>query len=444
MYNNHALTLLATAITFSGLLTSAQAACETECTGQQDTAADFTINFDGRCNPTNFANKVTTINDACLMCLYEASTGTAATDAAAALTSLCLDAYAAQTVPFSETTNKGAKFDNEHYAGGGEWNYEVQTASGEDSLEVDAARVDDVYYYQAQRKVISFPTDYIESFNPHTPDNVINGIQDLDGCDLNAAFCCFAQDRQAGDNNGNCAKPYEYNCIDKDPADNTNICYIDHTRSSKSNHMSAGYSIFGDAQTNKENVEGSVHCKQGAYSLLLLVHLDDINLHSCFPCTGHGFAWGEDPLHTDNVYKGNLLFYVSQYDHLTQRGYARNIPGSPMCACAENMAVVTRADCTQIAADEDTSLTWSATDGTLTAAVKINDLNFNACTGTPNNNNLRDRVRELNEGIPTQHGATLSTQKKDAVETILVGSEAGNCIAAIESFLAEKNITKVQ
>ena len=293
MYNNHALTLLATAITFSGLLTSAQAACETECTGQQDTAADFTINFDGRCNPTNFANKVTTINDACLMCLYEASTGTAATDAAAALTSLCLDAYAAQTVPFSETTNKGAKFDNEHYAGGGEWNYEVQTASGEDSLEVDAARVDDVYHYQAQRKVISFPTDYIESFNPHTPDNVINGIQDLDGCDLNAAFCCFAQDRQAGDNNGNCAKPYEYNCIDKNPgelyimlcdtlcsiicqfvthilahslslpspADNTNICYIDHTRSSKSNHMSAGYSIFGDVQTNKENVEGSVHCK---------------------------------------------------------------------------------------------------------------------------------------------------------------------------------------
>jgi len=417
MYNNHALTLLATAVSFSGLLTSAQAACETECTGQKNTTADFTINFDGRCNPTNFANKFTTINDTCLMCLYEASTGTPAVDAAAALTSLCLDAYAAQTVPFSETTNKGAKFDNEHYAGGAEWNYEVETASGEDSLEVDAARVDDIYHYQAQRKVISFPTDYIESFNPHTPDNVINGIQDLDGCDLNAAFCCFAQDRQAGDNNGNCATPYEYNCRDKDPADNTNICYIDHTRSSKSNHVSAGFSIFGDVQTNKENIEGSVHC--------------------------HGFAWGEDPLHTDNVYKGNLLQYVSQYDHLTQRGYARNIPGSPMCACAENMAVVTRADCTQIQANEDSSLTWSATDGTLSASVKINDLNFNACDGTPNNNNLRDRVRKLNDGIPTQHGATISTQKKDAVETILVGSEAGNCIAAIESFLGGNNITKV-
>merc|ERR1711862_335283 len=49
-------------------------------------------------------------------------------------------------------------------------------------------------------------------------------------------------------------------------------------------------------------------------------------------------------------YKGNLLFYVSMYDHMTQRGYVRNIPGAPMCACAENMPVVTRSDCTEIEA----------------------------------------------------------------------------------------------
>lgn len=30
------------------------------------------------------------------------------------------------------------------------------------------------------------------------------------------------------------------------------------------------------------------------------------------------------------------------------RGYVKNIPGAPMCACAEQMPTVSRADCTQI------------------------------------------------------------------------------------------------
>ena len=199
-------------------------------------------------------------------------------------------------------------------AGGGEWNYEVETAAGEDRLQADAARVNDIYHYNAQRQPVEFPT-YLESFNPYVEDgsHVVNAIVDTDGCDLNAAFCCFSQDRQAGDNNGNCATPYERNCYDKDPADNTNICYVDHARSAKSSRVGAGFSIFGDLATNKENIEGPVHC--------------------------HGFAWGDDPLSADHVYKGNLLFYVSMYDHLTQRGYARNIPGSPMCACAENVSI---------------------------------------------------------------------------------------------------------
>ena len=33
-------------------------------------------------------------------------------------------------------------------------------------------------------------------------------------------------DRQAGDNNGNCAAPYDDNCDDADPADNTDICLV--------------------------------------------------------------------------------------------------------------------------------------------------------------------------------------------------------------------------
>ena len=95
-------------------------------------------------------------------------------------------------------------------------------------------------------------------------------------------------------------------------ADNANICYIDHARSSDANHVQDGFTIYGDLKSGNEAIEGSIHC--------------------------HGWTWGEDPLHPDNIYKGNLKFFVSMYDHLTQRGYARNIPGSPMCDCAENVS----------------------------------------------------------------------------------------------------------
>lgn len=346
------------------------------------------------------------------MCLYnfDKVANAKLTDLDAVINRMCIDGYAADVFPYANITQKGAQFDKEHYSGGGEWNYEIETASGEDRLKTDASRVNDVYNYEARRKVIEFPTATIESFNPHT-GNDVGGIADLDGCDLNAAYCCFAQDRQAGDNNGNCAAPYEHNCHDKDPADNANICYIDHERSSKSSHVDSGFSIFGDLLTNKENIEGSVHC--------------------------HGLAWGDSPLQPDNIYKGNLLFFISMYDHMTQRGYVRNIPGSPMCACAENMAVVTRADCTQVAPDETTTFKWSAEDRALKAVIKLNNIAFNACTGLNTNNDLEDRVRKLNSE------EEISNEKLAVVEQVLVGKTAGNCNAAIETFLGTKNITAI-
>lgn len=401
------------AIQASTLLVPTDAVCETECeAADRDSSDDFTIVYSGRCKPSAFHDKITNENThACLVCLYNSARGASVSEIDDVVQTLCEEGYAADVFPFSEISRKGQQFDNEHYAGGGEWNYEIETASGEDRLQYDASRVNDVYYYEAQKKVIEFPVDSLQSLNPFNPDTVINDIQDLDGCDLNSAFCCFAQDRQAGDNNGNCATPYEYNCVDKDPADNANICYVDHSRSSGANHVDSGFSIYGDPVTGKENIEGPIHC--------------------------HGFAWGDDPLHTDNVYKGNLLFYVSMYDHLTQRGYARNIPGAPMCACAENMAVVTRADCTQISASEDTILKWYADPPALVAVPRINDLNFNACTGLNANNNLYERVRKLrSDGYVTE-------QVEEANEMVLVGSENGKCNEAIEDFLGTKNISRI-
>lgn len=416
--NSKALILLA--IQASSLLTPVTAqdasVCTTLCTSTtNDATADFSIKYTDRCHPTNFLAKVTDVSThACLVCLYNSETQSQLTTIEEVVEALCIDGYKAQEFAFGDISKRGPQFDNEHYSGGGEWNYEIETASGEDRLQTDANRVNEVYYYEAQRKVIEFPVggaNNIESLNPHNPATVINGIQDLDGCDLNAAYCCFAQDRQAGDNNGNCATPYEYNCVDKDPADNANICYADHSRSSKASHVDSGFSIYGDLKTNKENIEGPVHC--------------------------HGLAWTDDPLHRDTVFKGNLLFYVSMYDHLTQRGYARNIPGSSMCACAENMAVVTRADCTQVSTQEETTFKWDAAAGSLTANVNIKDVNYNACTGDTNND-LYERTVRLNADFSEDY----SQEKVDAMKKVLVGKQAGQCNAAIETFLGTKNITR--
>ena len=88
---------------------------------------------------------------------------------------------------------KGPQFENYYYFGGTYWNYEVQTDAGENLFKEDDSRVDRVYKYEAQRRVIDLP-NYLESFNPN---------QDGDGeCNHKSAIFYWVQDRQANNNNG--------------------------------------------------------------------------------------------------------------------------------------------------------------------------------------------------------------------------------------------------
>lgn len=314
---------------------------------------------------------------------------------------LCADAYldTAETFPFSEITRKGRQFDNEYYSGGSSWNYEVQTDDGRNVLKDDAARVKRIFEDQAQGKVIDLP-NYLPAFDPEG-----------DGCELDAAFCCWVQDRQAGDNNGNCNTPYESQCIDQDPGDNTNFCYTDHARSSMATHTEGGFSVFGNVLNGQENIEGAVHC--------------------------HGFAWGQGGDDISNAYKGNNLFFISMYDHLHQRGYVRNAPGSAMCACAENMAVVTRADCTEIAVTEKFRFNYDEPTLTLSGVLlEVQDVDFNSCNGSPDNNDLESYYRRLVE-------EKRQTEENFAkLREILVGKQAGNCNDAIVKFMQEKGILR--
>lgn len=94
--------------------------------------------------------------------------------------------------------------------------------------------------------------------------------------------------------------------MDADPADNTDLCFVDLEDGATTLGRNADSGMFffphDDHNNNeKRNAEGPIHC--------------------------HGVGWADDVLDPSGVYKGNNLFYVSMYDHMYKRGYVRNVPG---------------------------------------------------------------------------------------------------------------------
>ena len=171
-----------------------------------------------------------------------------------------------------------------------------------------------------------------------TSSTLLLNIPDLQ-CKNQAMMCCFGRDRQSNDNNGNCA---DNDCIDKSPADNSNLCYTD----------------FPTIIPFPNESEGAIHC--------------------------HGLAWGEDVNGFEAKMKYNNLFYVSMYDHMYTRGYVEKmVPDEyvPMCGCIEDMPPVSRADCTEVTVTQTFYLSLDA--GNYFDAEPGTDLNvsFSACKG---------------------------------------------------------------
>lgn len=315
---------------------------------------------------------------------------------------ICKNAYDAYTqehkVPWSNVTLKGAKFDKEYYDGNGDWNEEHQSnyphppvVPGEASnvLNRDAERVDDLYENHLQRQPLQWPGD--------APTSLTN----FEDCQLQSAMCCFVSDRQANDNNGNCATPYDQRCLDADPGDNTDLCAVDMSRSTKdSTHVDDGLAIF------YRDEEGPIHC--------------------------HGLAWGKDESEADFRYRANNLFYVSMSDHLHDRGYARNVHGAPMCACVENMPIVSRSDCTEITAKEFFKLQFpSGYSGGIQVTLDYVDIDFNACRASRNNNLERFVQRLRDEG-------RLSHKIYDKFRETVVGDH--RCGEAISDLMFKKGL----
>ena len=163
-------------------------------------------------------------------------------------------------------------------------------------------------------------------------------------------------------------------------------------------HVAGGFSIFPD------NKEGPIHC--------------------------HGFAWSKNDDAAMTRYKANNLFYVSMYDHMYTRGYVRAVPGAPMCGCAEDMPIVSRADCTEMDIEETWRFHHVAGVG-FSVSLRDVDIAYNACQGANNNNNDLEAYIErlVDEG-------EFKEIHFERIKQNIVGDD--NCDDAIANLLAEK------
>jgi len=363
--------LIATAAALASLLAghaSLASAQDAECV-----AGAFAFTFSGACTAAAvvaaYADQVFDMPGATSKtCQIDAAADLTAKLAAAGLTDpagLCGAVYSSQErVPFTDAAKRGddLAFEKLFYDGRTDWQEEVETTSetadgtATSVLREDAAQVRTFFRGTAQGRRVAWPGSL---------SNFQSSVADDDGeptCATNAAMCCWPKDRQANDNNGNCATPYDQNCVDNDPGDNTNLCFVDPARGNASTGYDAPDGVLVYPNDNGDG-EGAVHC--------------------------HGLAWSNDVNSPLSRYKANNLFFVSMYDHMHQRGYVQNIPGAPMCGCVEQMPTVSRSDCTQVDLTETVKITYDPDDAETPFTSKIThvDVDFNACQGINNRNN---------------------------------------------------------
>eukprot|EP00353_Schmidingerella_taraikaensis_P006086 CAMPEP_0185568722 /NCGR_PEP_ID=MMETSP0434-20130131/1594_1 /TAXON_ID=626734 ORGANISM="Favella taraikaensis, Strain Fe Narragansett Bay" /NCGR_SAMPLE_ID=MMETSP0434 /ASSEMBLY_ACC=CAM_ASM_000379 /LENGTH=375 /DNA_ID=CAMNT_0028183317 /DNA_START=61 /DNA_END=1188 /DNA_ORIENTATION=+ len=169
-------------------------------------------------------------------------------------------------------------------------------------------------------------------------------------------MCVWVRDRQPRDNNGDCATPLHENCVNKGPGDNTDLCIV------------------------ADDDEGNIHA--------------------------HGLVYHPDTEEAE--YAGNMLFFVSMFDHMYQRGYVENVDYGgdhvyPMCDCIENLPKVSRSDCTEISINRDNfDLRYRPSSG-LTVNRNLR-LQFDTCDGEDEDGNGPGEANDLYSEIVAVYG----------------------------------------
>ncbi|KAL7553859.1 hypothetical protein ACHAWF_017192 [Thalassiosira exigua] len=357
---------LALALAFSPRLALAQ---PVEVEVEPCVPGGFALRLEGRCTPSSLVEAYdsqvfSATGQADAPCAHDAASDLEAKLGLAGTTSegLCKQVYDDQEeVPYHEAFRRGGAdlhFERMFYNGKADWQEEIETIyEREDGrstsiLKEDAEMVRAFHDGTAQGKRVAWPD--LPNFRSSSTDAEGNPT-----CETSAAMCCWTKDRQANDGNGNCASDtYDENCVDKDPADNTDLCYVDVSRGSNSTGIEGDDMIVFPGDNGQG--EGSIHC--------------------------HGMAWGNDVADHTARYKANNLFYVSAYDHMYVRGYVKNVPGAPMCGCVEQMPTVSRSDCTQVDLTEKYEIIYDADAQIATRFTEVH-VDFNACRGINNRNN---------------------------------------------------------
>jgi len=231
--------------------------------------------------------------------------------------------------------------------------------------------------YAAGKAIMTFYGDEAKSSYLSSPTT---GFEN--GCaETNAAVCCWHRDRQYYDNNGHCHFGW---CKDKDPGDNTDLCWIEE-----------GDDVY---PYPGEETEGDLHC--------------------------HGFAWPsnevDDADDANDKAKWNNLFFVSMYDHLYQRGYVDSITDDPkiagtqaMCGCVEDMNPIARADCTMVVARSEYKAYQDENTGLLVVESVPGsfELEFKACEGYDYDESITPEAFAEFDYNP--HSAGLTRQNND-------------------------------
>jgi len=203
-------------------------------------------------------------------------------------------------IDLSDTLMKGPQFLKNFIDGGTTWNNNYETDSGYYNLSTDAAIIPTIYNKAATSAVFGSPNGGADDQYPGYFSNFYAGV-DTDGqpreCRSGAMTCCYTGNRT----------PNNLTFVG-----NAEMCALDMTPPSQSNYINRGIFAYYDSQ-------------------------DPNNVY----CTG--FAYDNDSF--GEAVKYNTLFHMAMKTNLYDDGYVKNIPGAPLCACVEQMPIITYAKC---------------------------------------------------------------------------------------------------
>jgi len=274
---------------------------------------------------------------------------------------LCPGESSLEKFKWADISNRGHQFRQEFLNGGSELNNAVNP---------DMSRIKWVEDNVLHKRAITFPRGLGENVN---------------FCHEQTVMCCWTAD-SSDSGEGTCTD--SAGCQDGEPKDNTDVCYVDIENNPFASHTPSGFAVYPD------NKEGSANCM--------------------------GFTWTNEKDNLSNLYKGNLLFEVAMRYGLKENGYTRSVPHAPMCACVEQMPVVSNADCRDV---DSPTKAWYFTSHLHSDFSKIMydglRLNFNDCDG-----------KDLATHYEIIHSKTISNPIQ------------GGCSSAENKFIKEKGYSR--